>query len=133
MADSTTSEIKLNQDHSLIYAKKLDYYAMSIRDWDRLKRVVKNCNFVSEKYSVISSFAFGIAGSSLVGILTLPISNDSKSLCNIVLLFAIVLGVSIGILCLYFHNKEKKLCKYSLNEVLNEIKEIENSFNSTAH
>lgn len=128
MADENS--IKLNQDHNLIYAKKFDYYAVSIRDWNRLKKVVDNCGFIDERYSVISSFAFGVAGSAFVGWLTLPLNSEHKTFYDFILWIVIVFSSIVGILCLNFHKKNKQQCEHSIKNVSLEIKEIENSFPS---
>ncbi len=128
MADENS--IKLNQDHNLIYAKKFDYYAISIRDWNRLKKVVESCRFIDERYSVISSMAFGVAGSAFVGKLTLPINSAYESFTHYTLWIVIVFSLILGALCLNFHIKNKQHCENSIKDVSHEIKEIENSFPS---
>lgn len=128
MADENS--IKLNQDHNLIYATKFDYYAVSIRDWNRLKKVVDNCGFVDERYSVISSLAFGVAGSAFVGWLTLPLNSESQAFYNYILWIVIAFSSVLGVLCFIFHNKNKQQCENSIKNVSLEIEEIENTFPS---
>lgn len=128
MADENS--IKLNQDHNLIYATKLDYYAVSIRDWNRLKRAVDNCGFIDERFSVISSLAFGVAGSALVGWLTLPINSENELFYNYILWIVIVFSSILGVICLIFHNKNKQQCENSIKNISFEIKDIEHSFPS---
>ncbi len=123
------STIELSRSQNLILNKQENLLAIKENDWKRLKRIVARCSPISEWWSIAASFFFGIAASTIVALLTLPLQQlDSAKWVKPVLILTCVFCIVIGVICCIVHIKERNANKASLLDIQETIQDIELNF-----
>lgn len=121
--------IPYNLDGNVFMPDKTQYVGVMIRDWKRLRNFLSQCKQEeNHKYSNIAYTLFGVAGSSLLSIITTfaakPFGNKD-TVVAIILCLILMVTSGVGFLCLYFQSCETKHSKVSIQNVENEMNSIE--------
>jgi hypothetical protein len=120
----------LNQKQDFLIPIQDRVYGVKEGEWKRLKKLIERCKLSTELWTIIASASFGVAGSALVGWLTLYFddgqASNVKLLC--VMFCMVVIGVIVGGLCLIFHFQRKEHIYATLEDIKEEMKVIEDAF-----
>ena len=125
----SSGSFSIDRSASVVMAKQPDYIGVSKSDWFRLKRKVDACKSRTNWWMNIGFTSFGVAGSSLLSYLTIPMAPDSKWVKPIIIcigFFAII----IGIICVIAHKREDMFCTSNIDDIKDVINEIDNSLTS---
>lgn len=121
-----SASFSIDRSANVIMAKQPDYIGVSKSDWLRLKKKVNACKSQTSWWMNIAFTLFGVAGSSLLSYLALPILPDSNWARPTI----ICIGISsfiIGVICVIAHKGETKLSTSILEDVKDVIEEIDSS------
>ena len=122
------SDFKFSQDYVVYKAKKEGVYPIKETDWSRLKRLINGIIPNKNLFQILASISFGIFGSAIFSLIAF---NSAENLDKWVLpttwvIFCVSIIAGIGLLIL--DKQQKVIISYSTTDVLNEMIEIEKSF-----
>jgi hypothetical protein len=132
--ESIENSASLKQDYVLTIPAQQVALPIPRPDWDYLRGAIQRIQYPSSTYEVIASAALGIAGSALVAALTLPrellIGNTPSFVISWCAFGVFAFG---GALSLMFSFKQKRLLSCTKDDVLAEMKRIEQRFLCDTH
>lgn len=122
----SNASISISRNANIVMAKQPDYIGVSKSDWTRLKRKVDACKSNTDWWMNIGFTFFGVAGSSLLSYLTIPMASESEWVRPVVICVG-AFATLIGIICIIAHKRENRFCISDIDDVKDVIKEIDNS------
>ena len=128
MLQTMNDEIKFSQDYKVYRTKNENAYPIKESDWERIKRYIRALKPERRIFQIISSVSFGIFGSALLSLIGFFSSeNISDAIWNIAwILTSVSLFFGIGFAVL--DNMQKNIIAKNSDDILNEMHEIEKSF-----
>lgn len=121
------ASIGIKRNANIIMGEQPDYIGVSKSDWTRLKKKVDVCKNVTMWWMNIGFTSFGIAASSFLSSLTIPIASESVWIKPTIICVG-VFTLLIGVVCIIAHKREGKFCESNIKEVKEVIDEIDKSF-----
>jgi hypothetical protein len=122
------SDIRLSQDYIVVSPRESTVYPITESDWSHIKIMLNNMIQSKKIYSVLSSFFFGIFGSSIFSIISLLTLGDLPPWILPTNIAICVSTLILGIVLLMIDDQQNKLIIYSSKLILEEMKNIEERY-----
>lgn len=118
--------ISISRSANIVMAKQPDYIGVSKSDWARLKKKITACKRNTDWWMNIAFTSFGVAGSSFLTFLTIPMASESEWVKPTIICIGIF-AVLIGVICVIAHKRENKFSTSNIDDVKDVINEIDSS------
>jgi hypothetical protein len=121
-------DLKFSQDYVVYKVKKEGVYPIKESDWARLKRLIRNVIPNKRIFQVLASIAFGVFGSAIFSLIALINTEGLKTWVIPTNWILFCVSLISGIALLILDKQQKDMITMSANDVLNEMVEIEKTF-----
>ena len=126
------SHISASQDFEIQQPGRGRAYLVPVLEWDHLKGKVLRIESGGLGFQTAGSVFWGIAGTAIVGALSIPKDFAVVGASSIHVCWGIaIIGVICGSMSLYFAGRQRKLGTYTKQDVILEMEQVEKRYGRT--
>jgi hypothetical protein len=120
---------RLSHDYEVVVPANEEAYPVPKSDWEYLKERINRIEAAGQIYHTIGSILLGVAGSALLGALTLSKEMAIIGSTTILVCWGIFAVTLIsGLLALFFAYQQRNLISCTKNDVITDMKRLEQRY-----
>lgn len=125
---SNNTQIDFSDKFALASPKKQTLYPINQRDWLRLKKMIQNTVPQTNWCQIVLSISIGIFATSSFALLGFHSSKEIKNWVIIPAWMTLAASLVLVIACFIFDRKKKQNSVFAKEQIMEEVKIIESSF-----
>jgi uncharacterized protein YacL len=129
---SSKTPLKVSHDYALLTPKRDQAFPIPCNEWDVVRTQIEHLAMEPWLFHTLGSLLIGAALATVISIWTGAISTATVSNAIVIAWAVVAACLLIGLACLYFAHKERKVHRSNASNVVTQMRLIEQRFEREA-